>query len=109
MTAPLGPCRRWRKGFAVRKAASEGLVGTSVNVGKTVAQATNATNVATQASLFGFQSYETEKADLINKGADIDTARTGGAIRGLTDVAGFALPVHGVAKMLLPMLSLQRV
>ncbi|WP_152534311.1 hypothetical protein, partial [Acinetobacter baumannii] len=44
------------------------------------------------------QSYETEKADLINKGADIDTARTGGAIRGLTDAAGFVLPVHGIAK-----------
>ncbi|MDF8292186.1 transglycosylase family protein, partial [Acinetobacter baumannii] len=50
------------------------------------------------AGLFGAQSYETEKADLINKGADIDTARTGGAIRGLTDAAGFVLPVHGVAK-----------
>lgn len=50
------------------------------------------------AGLFGTQSYETEKADLLNKGADIDTARTGGAIRGLTDGAGFALPVHGVAK-----------
>lgn len=50
------------------------------------------------AGLFGTQSYETEKADLLNKGADIDTARTGGAIRGLTDAAGFALPVHGVAK-----------
>ncbi|OTU10933.1 transglycosylase [Acinetobacter pittii] len=99
LTAPLGGLvGAGAKGFAVRKAASEGLVGTSVNVGKTVAQATNATNVATQASLFGFQSYETEKADLINKGADIDTARTGGAIRGLTDVAGFALPVHGIAK-----------
>lgn len=50
------------------------------------------------AGLFGTQSYENEKADLLNKGADIDTARTGGAIRGLTDGAGFALPVHGVAK-----------
>ncbi|EHU1357215.1 transglycosylase family protein [Acinetobacter baumannii] len=50
------------------------------------------------AGLFGAQSYETEKADLINKGADIDTARTGGAIRGLTDAAGFVLPVHGIAK-----------
>lgn len=50
-----------------------------------------------QASAFGGQSYESEKADLLNKGADVGTARVGGAIKGVTDAAGFALPVHGVS------------
>lgn len=48
--------------------------------------------------LFGYQTYEAEKSDLINKGADVDTARTAGAIRGAADALGFAIPANGVAK-----------
>lgn len=48
--------------------------------------------------LFGYQTFEAEKSDLLNKGADIKTARTGGAIKGVTDALGFAIPTHGVAK-----------
>lgn len=48
--------------------------------------------------LFGYQTFEAEKADLLNKGADIQTARTGGAIKGVTDALGFAIPTHGVSK-----------
>lgn len=48
--------------------------------------------------LFGYQTFEAEKSDLLNKGADIKTARTGGAIKGITDALGFAIPTHGVAK-----------
>ncbi|MEB3790141.1 transglycosylase SLT domain-containing protein [Acinetobacter sp. IK40] len=54
--------------------------------------------IGAQAGLFGFQSYEAEKADLINMGADESTAARGAAIRGVTDAATFAIPVHGVAK-----------
>ncbi len=42
--------------------------------------------------LFGYQTFEAEKSDLLNKGADIKTARTGGAIKGVTDALGFAIP-----------------
>ncbi len=48
--------------------------------------------------LFGYQTFEAEKSDLLNKGADIKTAQTGGAIKGVTDALGFAIPTHGVAK-----------
>jgi hypothetical protein len=48
--------------------------------------------------LFGYQTFEAEKSDLLNKGADIKTARTGGAIKGVTDALGFAIPTHGVSK-----------
>jgi len=48
--------------------------------------------------LFGYQTFEAEKSDLLNKGADIKTARTGGAIKGVTDALGFAIPTRGVAK-----------
>ncbi|WP_151820030.1 phage tail tip lysozyme [Acinetobacter soli] len=102
LTAPIGGfAGGLAKSLAVRKAASEGLVGTTVNVGKEVAQATNTTNAIIQASLFGGQSYESEKADLLNKGADIGTARTGGAIKGASDGLGYVVPVHGVSKNLI--------
>lgn len=55
-------------------------------------------SMAAQAGLFGFQSYESEKSDLINMGADDSTATKGAAIRGLTDAATFAIPAHGVSK-----------
>lgn len=55
-------------------------------------------SVAAQAGLFGFQSYESEKSDLINMEADESTATKGAAIRGVTDAATFAIPAHGVAK-----------
>lgn len=58
-------------------------------------------SLVTQASLFGGQSYESEKADLINKGADLTTARTGGAIKGGADALGYVVPVHGVSKNLI--------
>ncbi|MEQ1298443.1 phage tail tip lysozyme [Acinetobacter soli] len=58
-------------------------------------------SLVTQASLFGGQSYESEKADLINKGADLTTARIGGAIKGGTDALGYVVPVHGVSKNLI--------
>ena len=54
--------------------------------------------LALNSGLFGYQTFEAEKSDLLNKGADIKTARTGGAIKGITDSALFAIPVHGVAK-----------
>ena len=54
-------------------------------------------NLATQAGLFGTQSYEAEKSDLINKGADTNTAKIGGAIRGISDTVGYLVPVKGVA------------
>jgi len=54
--------------------------------------------LALNSGLFGYQTFEAEKSDLLNKGADIKTARAGGAIKGITDSALFAIPVHGVAK-----------
>ncbi|ALH95671.1 hypothetical protein [Acinetobacter equi] len=54
--------------------------------------------LALNSGLFGYQTFEAEKSDLLNKGADIKTARTGGAIKGVTDTLGFAIPTHGVAK-----------
>lgn len=54
--------------------------------------------LALNSGLFGYQTFEAEKSDLLNKGADISTARTGGAIKGVTDALGFAIPTHGVAK-----------
>ena len=54
--------------------------------------------LALNSGLFGYQTFEAEKADLLNKGADIQTARTGGAIKGVTDALGFAIPTHGVSK-----------
>lgn len=54
--------------------------------------------LALNSGLFGYQTFEAEKSDLLNKGADIRTARTGGAIKGVTDALGFAIPTHGVAK-----------
>ncbi|WP_166167036.1 hypothetical protein [Acinetobacter sp. SA01] len=54
--------------------------------------------LALNSGLFGYQTFEAEKSDLLNKGADIKTARTGGAIRGVTDALGFAIPTHGVSK-----------
>lgn len=54
--------------------------------------------LALNSGLFGYQTYETEKADLINKGADVQTAKAAGAIKGVTDAIGFAVPTHGVAK-----------
>ena len=54
-------------------------------------------NLATQAGLFGTQSYEAEKSDLIHKGADTNTAKIGGAIRGISDTVGYLVPVKGVA------------
>lgn len=54
--------------------------------------------LALNSGLFGYQTFEAEKSDLLNKGADINTARTGGAIKGVTDALGFAIPTHGVAK-----------
>jgi len=55
-------------------------------------------NLVSQATLFGAQSYQSEKSDLLNKGADIGTARTGATVKGLADAAGFAIPVHGISK-----------
>lgn len=55
-------------------------------------------NLATQAGLFGAQSYQSEKSDLLNRGADIGTARTGATVKGLADAVGYAIPVHGIAK-----------
>lgn len=54
--------------------------------------------LAWNSGLFGYQTFEAEKSDLLNKGVDINTARTGGAIKGVTDALGFAIPTHGVAK-----------
>lgn len=54
--------------------------------------------LAINSGLFGYQTFEAEKSDLLNKGADIKTARTGGAIKGVTDALGFAIPTHGVSK-----------
>lgn len=54
--------------------------------------------LALNSGLFGYQTYEAEKSDLINKGADIQTARTGGAVKGVADALGFAIPTHGVSK-----------
>ncbi|SST43138.1 phage-like protein [Acinetobacter baumannii] len=54
--------------------------------------------LALNSGLFGYQTFEAEKSDLLNKGADIKTAQTGGAIKGVTDALGFAIPTHGVAK-----------
>ena len=54
--------------------------------------------LALNSGLFGYQTFEAEKSDLLNKGADIKTARTGGAIKGVTDALGFAIPTHGVSK-----------
>ncbi|MGQ0692591.1 hypothetical protein ACT4WE_11835 [Acinetobacter baumannii] len=54
--------------------------------------------LALNSGLFGYQTFEAEKSDLLNKGADIKTARTGGAIKGVTEALGFATPTHGVAK-----------
>lgn len=54
--------------------------------------------LALNSGLFGYQTFEAEKSDLLNKGVDIKTARTGGAIKGVTDALGFAIPTHGVAK-----------
>lgn len=54
--------------------------------------------LALNSGLFGYQTYEAEKSDLINKGADIHTAKTAGAIKGVTDALGFAIPTHGVSK-----------
>lgn len=54
--------------------------------------------LALNSGLFGYQTYEAEKSDLINKGADIRTAKTAGAIKGVTDALGFAIPTHGVSK-----------
>lgn len=54
--------------------------------------------LALNSGLFGYQTYEAEKSDLINKGADIRTAKTAGAIKGVTDALGFAIPTHGIAK-----------
>lgn len=54
--------------------------------------------LALNSGLFGYQTFEAEKSDLLNKGVDINTARTGGAIKGVTDALGFAIPTHGVAK-----------
>jgi len=54
--------------------------------------------LALNSGLFGYQTFEAEKSDLLNKGADINTARTGGAIKGVADALGFAIPTHGVAK-----------
>ncbi|WP_180057960.1 hypothetical protein [Acinetobacter sp. YH12141] len=54
--------------------------------------------LALNSGLFGYQTFEAEKSDLLNKGADVKTARTGGAIKGLADAASFAIPTHGVAK-----------
>lgn len=58
--------------------------------------------VGAQAGLFGFQSYEAEKSDLINLGADESTASNAATIRGVTDAATFAIPAHGVAKHIVP-------
>lgn len=55
-------------------------------------------SLALNSGLFGYQTFEAEKSDLLNKGADIKTARTGGAIKGVTDALGFAIPTHGVSK-----------
>ncbi|KQF55036.1 hypothetical protein APC05_10125 [Acinetobacter pittii] len=55
-------------------------------------------SVGAQAGLFGSQSYESEKSDLINMGADESTATKGAIIRGVTDAATFAIPAHGVTK-----------
>lgn len=57
--------------------------------------------LALNSGLFGYQTFEAEKSDLLNKGADIKTARTGGAIKGVTDALGFAIPTHGVTKSLI--------
>lgn len=57
--------------------------------------------LALNSGLFGYQTFEAEKSDLLNKGADIKTARTGGAIKGVTDALGFAIPTHGVSKSLI--------
>lgn len=54
--------------------------------------------LALNSGLFGYQTYEAEKSDLLNKGADLKTARVGGAVKGIADAAGFAIPTHGVAK-----------
>lgn len=54
--------------------------------------------LALNSGLFGYQTFEAEKSDLLNKGADVKTARTGGAIKGVADALGFAIPTHGVAK-----------
>ena len=54
--------------------------------------------LALNSGLFGYQTFEAEKSDLLNKGADIQTARTGGAVKGVTDALGFAIPTHGVSK-----------
>lgn len=54
--------------------------------------------LALNSGLFGYQTFEAEKSDLLNKGADIKTARTGGAIKGVTDTLGYAVPAHGIAK-----------
>jgi len=59
-------------------------------------------SVGAQAGLFGSQSYESEKSDLINMGADESTATKGAIIRGVTDAATFAIPAHGVTKNALP-------
>lgn len=54
--------------------------------------------LALNSGLFGYQTFEAEKSDLLNKGADIQTARTGGAVKGVADALGFAIPTHGVSK-----------
>ncbi|WP_347460879.1 hypothetical protein ABEF79_00965 [Acinetobacter sp. ANC 7454] len=54
--------------------------------------------LALNSGLFGYQTYEAEKSDLLNNGADLKTARVGGAVKGIADAAGFAIPTHGVAK-----------
>lgn len=54
--------------------------------------------LALNSGLFGYQTFEAEKSDLLNKGADLETARVGGAIKGVTDAASFIIPTHGVTK-----------
>lgn len=103
LTAPVGGIvGNLTKTAAVRVAAREGLTDTTVNVGKTVSQAQNISNAVAPSTAFGFQSYESEKADLINKGVSELEATKAASIKGVGDFGISLVPISGIFKKLAP-------
>ena len=103
LTAPIGGAAgSLAKSVAVRAAAKEGLANTTVNVGKTIAQTQNTVNAIAPSAAFGFQSYESEKADLINKGISESEATNAASIKGVSDFGVNLIPASGIFKKLAP-------
>lgn len=103
LTAPIGGVTAGlAKNVVVRAAAKEGLANMTVNVGKTIAQTQNIVNAVAPSGAFGFQSYESEKADLINKGVSESEATNAASIKGLSDFGVNLIPASGIFKKLAP-------